>query len=96
MTDVVRALAVARGLSINSRAGRSLARREYRRAVFRNSGRLATPIGITGTYALPRHDAFGAPLTITSSYAQMQNADYERHRLDDWSRSGARDGSFGS
>jgi hypothetical protein len=46
MTDVVRALAVARGLSINSRAGRSLARREYRRAVFRNSGRPATPIGI--------------------------------------------------
>lgn len=31
------------------------------------------PIG-TGTYALARHDPFGAPLTIASSTAEMQNA----------------------
>jgi hypothetical protein len=67
--------------------------REYRAAA--NMKLVCRPPRATRTYALPRHDAFGAPLTIASSNVQMQNADCERNGLDDWSRGGARDGSLG-
>jgi hypothetical protein len=45
-----------------------------RGSVTRPVGDTQNPTGI-GTYALPRHDAFGAPLTIASTYAEMRNAE---------------------